>query len=41
ATLAVPKLLLPAIQVNVRAGQMPPVEDNGKCYLKIPLTVKP
>lgn len=40
ATLAVPKLLLPAIQVNVRAGQMPPAEDNGKCYLKIPLTVK-
>lgn len=39
AGLAVPKLLLPAIQVNIRAGQLPPAEDNGKHYLKIPLTV--
>lgn len=40
ATLAVPKLLYPAIQVNVRAGQMPPPESNGRRYLKIPLTLK-
>ncbi|GGF62120.1 MBL fold metallo-hydrolase [Alteromonas lipolytica] len=40
ATLAVPKLLLPAIQINVRAGQLPPPEENGRSYLKIPLTVK-
>lgn len=39
AGLAVPKLLLPAIQINIRAGQLPPAEDNGRHYLKIPLTV--
>jgi hypothetical protein len=32
-----PTLLLPAIQVNVRAGNLPPAEDNGVVYLKIPL----
>ncbi|HEY4293753.1 MBL fold metallo-hydrolase [Luteibacter sp.] len=37
ATLPVPKLLLPAVQVNMRAGKMPPAEDNGVSYLKIPL----
>lgn len=36
-TLAMPTLILPAIQVNVRAGRLPPVEDNGVSYLKIPL----
>ena len=36
-TLAKPVLLLPAIQVNVRAGQWPPAEANGVHYLKIPL----
>ena len=36
-TLAMPALILPAIQVNVRAGQLPPPEDNGVSYLKIPL----
>ena len=36
-TLAVPKLLLPAVQVNMRAGHLPPPEDNGTRYLKIPL----
>ncbi|MEP6874443.1 MAG: MBL fold metallo-hydrolase [Burkholderiales bacterium] len=36
-TLAKPVLLLPAIQVNVRAGQWPPAEANGMRYLKIPL----
>ena len=39
AMLAVPKLLLPSIQVNVRAGQLPEAEDNGVRYLRIP--VKP
>lgn len=39
ATLDMPTLLLPSIQVNVRAGQMPPPEDNGNSYLKIPLNV--
>lgn len=37
ATLAVPKLLLPAVQVNIRAGALPEVESNGVRYLKIPL----
>jgi glyoxylase-like metal-dependent hydrolase (beta-lactamase superfamily II) len=37
ATLSVPRLLLPAVQVNMRAGQLPPAEDNGRRYLKIPL----
>ena len=37
ATLAMPVLLLPAIQVNMRAGHLPPPEDNGVRYLKIPL----
>jgi hypothetical protein len=37
AGLGMPTLLLPAIQVNVRAGVMPPAEDNGVVYLKIPL----
>ena len=37
ATLQMPNLILPAIQVNIRAGQMPPVEGNGTAYLKIPL----
>ncbi|UZE21689.1 MBL fold metallo-hydrolase [Pseudomonas sp. B21-056] len=37
ATLGMPTLLLPAIQVNVRAGNLPPAEDNGVTYLKIPL----
>lgn len=37
ATLSMPRLILPAIQVNIRAGKMPPAEDNGTVYLKIPL----
>ena len=37
ATLDVPTLILPSIQVNVRAGQLPPAEDNGVAYLRIPL----
>ncbi|EJM39884.1 Zn-dependent hydrolase, glyoxylase [Pseudomonas sp. GM33] len=35
--LGMPTLLLPAIQVNVRAGNLPPAEENGVVYLKIPL----
>jgi glyoxylase-like metal-dependent hydrolase (beta-lactamase superfamily II) len=37
ATLGMPTLILPSIQVNIRAGDMPPAEDNGVHYLKIPL----
>ena len=37
ATLGAPKLLYPAVQVNMRAGQLPPAETNGTSYLKIPL----
>ena len=37
STLGMPKLILPAVQVNMRAGRMPPAEDDGKRYLKIPL----
>ncbi|EYC52006.1 beta-lactamase [Hylemonella gracilis str. Niagara R] len=37
ATLAAPALLLPSIQVNIRAGRLPAAEDNGVSYLKIPL----
>ncbi|KLD63745.1 MBL fold metallo-hydrolase [Dyella japonica] len=37
ATLPMPRLLLPAVQVNMRAGRLPPSEDNGTSYLKIPL----
>lgn len=35
--LDMPLLILPSIQVNIRAGQLPPPEDNGVAYLKIPL----
>ena len=38
-TLAVPILILPAVQVNVRAGKFPPAEDNGVHYLKIPVNL--
>ncbi|RFA29378.1 MBL fold metallo-hydrolase [Alkalilimnicola ehrlichii] len=37
ATLAMPRLILPSIQVNIRAGKMPPAEDNGTVYLKLPI----
>jgi len=39
ATLAMPRLIIPAIQVNIRAGELPPAEDNGTVYLKIPLNM--
>ncbi len=38
-TLSMPVLILPAVQVNVRAGNMPPPEDNGTSYLKIPINL--
>lgn len=37
ATLDMPTLILPSVQVNIRAGEMPPAEDNGVSYLKIPI----
>ena len=37
ATLAMPKLILPSVQINMRAGEMPPPEDNGIRYMKIPI----
>ena len=37
ATLEMPTLILPSVQVNMRAGRLPPPEDNGIRYLKIPL----
>ena len=37
ATLSMPKLILPSIQVNMRGGRLPEPEDNGVNYLKLPL----
>lgn len=37
ATLPMPRLILPSVQVNMRGGDLPPAEDNGVRYLKIPL----
>ncbi len=37
AKLAAPLLLLPSIQVNIRAGKLPPAESNDVHYLKIPV----
>jgi glyoxylase-like metal-dependent hydrolase (beta-lactamase superfamily II) len=39
ATLSAPVLLMPSIQVNMRAGQLPPADDNGIHYLKVPITL--
>lgn len=36
-TLATPTLLVPSIQINIRAGELPPAEDNGVAYVKVPL----
>ncbi len=41
AGLAAPRLLLPSIQVNIRAGRFPAAEDNGVHYLKIPVKIAP
>jgi len=40
ATLATPKLLLPSVQVNIRAGRFPPADANGVHYLTIPVKLK-
>ena len=37
ATLSMPRLILPSVQVNMRAGDLPPPEENGLRYLKLPL----
>jgi len=39
ATLEMPNLLLPAIQINIRGGKLPPVEPNGVAYFKIPINL--
>jgi glyoxylase-like metal-dependent hydrolase (beta-lactamase superfamily II) len=35
-TLAMPRLIIPSLQVNMRAGQLPPADDAGKTFLKVP-----
>lgn len=37
ATLAMPRLILPSLQVNMRAGHMPPEDDDGRVFLKLPV----
>lgn len=37
ATLDMPRLILPSVQVNMRAGHMPPAEEDGQVYLKVPI----
>ena len=37
-TLSAPRLILPSLQVNIRAGALPPEEDDGRIYLKLPVT---
>jgi hypothetical protein len=39
ATLPVPRLILPSIQINMRAGELPEPEGNGTRYLKLPLNL--
>lgn len=39
-TLKAPRLLFPSIEVNINAGKLPSKEDNGRSYLKLPLTIK-
>ena len=41
ATLSAPTLLMPSIQVNMRAGKLPPADDNGVHYLRVPITLTP
>lgn len=36
-TLAMPRLIIPSLQVNMRAGQMPPADESGKTFLKVPV----
>ena len=37
ATLAMPKLIIPSLQVNMRAGQLPPKDEDGRTFLKVPV----
>jgi len=37
ATLAMPKLIIPSLQVNMRGGDLPPADESGKRYLKVPI----
>ncbi len=37
ASLGMPRLIIPSVQVNMRAGELPPAEDNGQVYLKVPI----
>jgi len=37
ATLRLPALIMPSVQINMRAGRIPPAEDNGTSYIKIPI----
>jgi hypothetical protein len=39
ATLNMPRLILPSVQVNMRAGDMPAPEANGQVYLKVPINL--
>lgn len=39
STLSMPRLILPSVQVNMRAGKMPPTEENGQVYLKVPVNL--
>ena len=36
-TLNMPKLIIPSIQVNMRAGNLPPAEDSGDVFIKVPI----
>ncbi|MBN9022680.1 MAG: MBL fold metallo-hydrolase, partial [Rhizobiales bacterium] len=36
-TLDMPKLIIPSLQVNMRAGQMPPKDEDGRTFLKVPV----
>ena len=39
AQLAMPRLIIPSLQVNMRAGEMPPADEDGKTFLKVPVNV--
>ncbi len=39
ATLDVPNLIIPSVQVNIRAGRLPPAEADGTCYFRVPVDV--
>ncbi len=37
ALLSMPRLILPSLQVNMRAGRLPPADEDGRQFLKVPL----